>query len=266
MQSAEGSYRRILAGLLFGLLAYTAWKQIQGQRLASSWGWALLSVLLTLAYISMPDSIAGGGVVRPRLGLLSYLALFGLFATVPYSSSIKWSLVATGSVLSLALITFRLDKYQTINSGVEEFCSVAAYIPYGSTFLPLTFGHAQQMPNGEKYVTYIDVFTHAGGYPSVDKHLISVENYEAQTGYFPLIWKSGCDVLPRGNDLPPTWSTTLPSLLARPDYVLVWASHDTPSPEPISAQIARRNLAQAYRLVYRSRSGLAELYQRRHHS
>jgi hypothetical protein len=263
MQSAEGTYRRILAVVLFGLVLYSGWKHLQRRRVAPAWGWVVVSLLLVLAYINMPDSVAGGGVIRPRLGLLSYLCLFGLLATVPYSSSIKWGLVVIGSVLSLALISFRAGKYQSINAGVEEFCSVVAYMPRGATFLPLNFGHAQQMPDGKQYGTYIDVFTHAGGYPSVERQLISVENYEAQTGYFPLVWKPGCDVLPRDGQLPPTWSPTLVTPLARPDYVLVWASHDTPNPEPISAQTARRHLAQAYRLVYRSRTGLAELYQRR---
>ena len=47
------------------------------------------------------------------------------------------------------------------------------------------------MPNGKTYDSYINPFPHAAGYLSVERHLFNFENYEAQTGYFPLVWRPG---------------------------------------------------------------------------
>ncbi|WP_210514279.1 hypothetical protein [Hymenobacter terricola] len=261
MGPAERPYRVLVAGLLLLALGYAAWRHWRGRAVAPAWAWAAGAGLLAVGYLVVPDALAGGSIIRPRLGLLCYLAVLGGLGTVPYGPALRQALLVGGVAAAAALLGFRFGRYRALQANLNEYRSAAAYIRPGSTLAPLQFAHTSPMPGSHEPACYIDAFGHTAGYLAVERNLIDYENYEAQTGYFPLIWRPGRERLSQRDSLPQRLDLTArPGGPPVPDYVLVWGEADTtarPSPN------RRRALAQIdsfYRPVFRSRTGLARLY------
>jgi len=263
MGQAEGSYRLMLTAWLLAALLYAAWQHSRGRALAPAGAWALGVLLLGLGYTILPESLAGGSIIRPRLALLSYLALLGALATVPYSAAMRRALLLAGSVVATVFLGFRFGRYQTLHTGLDEYRSAAAHLRPGRTLVPLRLAHVTHMPNGREYGSYIDVFAHAAGYLAVERDLSCLENYEARVGYFPLRWRPGQDRLSQPDSLPNRLDLAPRPAAPAPDYVLLWGAPDTARRAPANTRYALRQLAEAYRPIYRSPTGLVLLYEHR---
>ena len=150
----------------------------------------------------MPDAIADRSIVRPRLALCSYLLMLGLLSTVPYPRQLQQFISGVGGLLAVLLLGFRYSHYRTLATGIDEYRSAAPYLRPGATLAALTYGNVTHMPNGKTYDSYINPFPHAAGYLSVERRLFNFKNYEAQTGYFPLIWRPGTALLTDNQGIP----------------------------------------------------------------
>ena len=95
----------------------------------------------------------------------------------------------------------------------------------------------------------------------MERHLFNFENYEAQTGYFPLVWRPGAALLTDTQGAPAVFDLAAYPLVRWPDYVLLWG-RTTQTVPTANAQVVAAQLARAYQLVYRSPTGLLELYAR----
>lgn len=259
MGSAEGTYRKLLATLLFGMVGYVGWCHARGRALAPGGALALAAGLLVLAYVLLPDALLGGSILRPRLGLLSYLLLIGLLATVSYPRWLRQAVVGVVVVVAVLLLGFRYGKYRTLATGMDEYRTATSYLRPGASIASFSYGAISRMPNGKAYQSYIDVFPHATGYLGVERQLLNLENYEAHTGYFPVVWRPGQAVMTDRDEQPPriNWQTT--PRTQWPDYVLLWGRNVQVVPTT-NAQQLESHLAQHYHLVYRSPTKLLELY------
>ena len=231
------------------------------QAVAVAGAWAVAIIGLAVAYIWMPDAIAGGSIVRPRLALCSYLLVLGLLSTVPYPRRLQQFILGVGGLLAVLLLGFRYSHYRTLATGIDEYRSAAPYLRPGATLAALTYGNVTHMPNGKTYDSYINPFPHAAGYLSVERHLFNFENYEAQTGYFPLVWRPGAALLTDTQGAPAVFDLAAYPLVRWPDYVLLWG-RTTQTVPTANAQVVAAQLARAYQLVYSSPTGLLELYAR----
>ena len=259
MGSAEGTYRGLIATLLLGLVSYTVWCQLRGRRVASGLAWALGAGLLVLAYVLLPDALLGGSIIRPRLGVLSYLLLIGLLSTVPYPRRLRQALVGATILLTVLLLSFRANKYRTLATGLNEYLTAISYLRPGTSLASFTYAHVTRMPNGKDYKSYIDVFPHVAGYLGVERHLLNYENYEAHTGYFPLVWRPGQALLTDRDSTPARIEWTTYPRRQWPDYVLLWGRGLKPVPTANAQQLAA-HLSQYYHSLYRSPTGLLELW------
>ena len=263
MGSAEHTYRTLVVGLLLLALGYAAWQHWRGAALAPAWAWLVGGAILVVGYVLVPDALAGGSIIRPRLGLLSYLVAMGGLATVPYTPAMRWAVFVGGFGVAALFLSFRFGHYRTLQAGLAEYYSAATHIRPGSTIAPLQLAHVTHMPDGRQYSSYIDAFSHSAGYLAVERNLASYENYEAQTGYFPLVWRPGQERLSQSDSLPQRLDIAPRPGAPAPDYVLVWGAPDTTAQASPNRHRALAQLDSFYRPVYRSRTGLVLLFAHR---
>jgi hypothetical protein len=262
--SAEATYRWLVAGLLtVASLAAAGWalrRQVAAWSLAP---WALGLLLLLVAYVAMPDAIAGGSITRPRWGLLSYLALLGGLATVPWPARWRWAGVGAGTLVAALLLGFRLPKFQALQAGLAEYQALSPYLRPGASLLPIAYDTENRLPEALASNTYIPVLAESANYLAVEQQLLSYENYEALTGYFPLVWQPGKSPLFSTTERPAHLAPFLAEPSYLPTYVLLEGRLTAPQASPGNAALIASYLARFhYQLRYRSPHGLLELYER----
>lgn len=264
--SAEGSYRWLLAGLLTVAVGVAGARVLRRQ--AAAWPvlpWALGTLLLAAAYVALPDAIAGGSITRPRWGLLSYLALLSGLAAVPWLP--RWRLIGLGigTLVAALLLGFRMPKLRAFQAGLAEYQLLAPYLRPGATILPIAYDKANGLPEALATNTYIPVLGEAVNYLAVEHALLSYENYEALTGYFPLVWRPGKTPLLAGKQRPARPAPFLAEPTHLPTYVLLQNRLlATPGSAANAAFITSYLAHFRYQLRYRSPNRLLELYERPH--
>ncbi|RZK62128.1 MAG: hypothetical protein EOO59_03345 [Hymenobacter sp.] len=251
--------------LLAGALLYATWQLLR--RRASSWVWAwwVAAGLMVLAFVFLPDAISGGSVIRPRWGIFSYLLLLASLAAVQFRPRARAALLLAGTTGALLLLGFRYVRYGNLQSGLADYLAVSAQLQPHSSVLPLIYANPERMPNGHEYPSVYNMLSHAASYVSVERQLLDFENYEAETNYFPLLWRPGRLPLRQPNGTP---ARPTPVLLAHPArYVVLWGRRQ-PNVGGSAANRALINqyLAQHYRFAYRSPAGLLELYSQDTHA
>ena len=263
--SAGGTYRWLVTGLLAVAVAGAVGQLIRLKQqllLVTILPWAVGTVLLLGAYVILPDAMSGGSIIRPRWGLLSYLTLLSALSVVPWPARLRTVLLGAGTIVAILFLGFRLQKFQALQSGLAEYRSAGPYLRSGTTLLPLTYAAVTRMPNGAELGTYINVFSHAASYLCVDKQVFDYENYEADTGYFPLLWQPCRAPLLQQEQFPARLAPVLYQPNQAPTYLLLWgrkvaAPTNAANARQIAAYLARFN----YELHFRSATGLLELYQ-----
>lgn len=261
--SAEATYRWLLAGLLTVCVVATCAQVLRRQ--VAGWPllpWALGVALLLGAYIAMPDAIAGGSITRPRWGLLSYLALLAGLATVPWSP--RWRLIglSSGTLVAALLLGFRLPKFKDFQAGVQEYESLAPYLRRGATILPIAYDTENRLPDALDIHTYIPVLSEAINYLATERQLVSYENYEASTGYFPLVWRPGKVPLLSAVQRPARLAPFLYEPAHLPTYVLLQGRLTATATDAGNSSLIANYLTHfKYKLRYRSPNGLLELYE-----
>ena len=253
-----------MAGLLtVASLAAAGWAL---RRQVATWPlvpWALGLLLLLGAYVAMPDAIAGGSITRPRWGLLSYLALLGGLATVPWPARWRWAGVGAGTLVAALLLGFRLPKFQALQAGLAEYQALSPYLRPGASLLPIAYDTENRLPEALASNTYIPVLAESANYLAVEQQFLSYENYEALTGYFPLVWRPGKRPLFSTTERPARLAPFLAQSPYLPTYVLLEGRLTAPQASLGNAALIASYLARFhYQLRYRSPHGLLELYER----
>lgn len=262
LPNTEASYLQLIGLVVSLALAYAAWRYARYQPNSRAWAWLLGAALMVLAYLILPDAISGGSVIRPRWGIFSYLLLIGGLTAVTYPPRARVGLLAAATTVAVLLLAFRYAKYQTMQSALADYLSAAAPIQTGASLLPFIYSQPTHMPDGHEYPSTYNMLSHAASYLSLDRQLLNLENYEAETNYFPLLWRPGHLPIQQPNGTPARPTAVL---LAHPaSYVLLWGSKQ---PSATGSATDRRiisvYLTRYYQLTYRSPSGLLELYGRR---
>lgn len=261
--SAEASYRWLVAGLLT-IFAVVACTRVIRREVAG-WPvlpWVLGLLLLLGAYVAMPDAIAGGSITRPRWGLLSYLTLLAGLAAVPWPP--RWRLVglSISTLTAILLLGFRVPKFQFFQAGITEYQSLAPYLHPGATILPIAYDTENRLPEALAIDTYIPALSEAVNYLAVEHQLISYENYEALTGYFPLVWRVGKTPLLPAVKRPARLAPFLCEPAHLPTYVLLQGRLSATSVDTANATLITKYLIRfKYKLRYRSPHSLLELYE-----
>lgn len=237
---------------------------------------ALLLVvgLALLAYFLAPSSLAGGSFVNTRLSLFPCFALILWLGTHPFGRTARWLIQGGAALVALALLALHGLAAVACNDYLREYLSVEAELQPNRTLLPLTFSRAISDPALAS--AKVGVFRHASGYLAARVGVVELENYEATTGYFPVVFREERNPFVH---LSPEGRGTDIGLQAEPprvdiagyeqrtgltiDDVLLWNVRPEQREGPAARDIFRQ-LEANYDLVFTSSPrGLLQLYRRR---
>ncbi len=149
----------------------------------------VVTLLVFLAiFLFFPNWFNQGGLFTMRAQLLFFICCAMLICASGLKKSLKNGIGLTLFSVYLILSSFRSSGIMAASDGVADWLSASDHIPAYSIVLPLSFNHNGQTSNGLQITDRNWLFMHASEYMGAQKPLIMLDNYEANTSYFPLKW------------------------------------------------------------------------------
>ncbi len=257
-----------IAGLFFSFLAIvTVWQIWQLVKERPRWytgGLFLVLVLFIAIYFVIPNNMFGGGFARVRV--LLFVVFVDLFWLTQFSyprTLVRLTQFASIS-MALGLLVLDASAYSRLNPYLEEYVSAGSVIARDTSMLELSYSERGRTPDGQRLSWRVSPFRHAGAYIGIDRRLALVDNYEAKTGYFPLVYKQGLnpyDWTDALDDAPCIDLDGYVSASHRPiNYIVVWFP-DAQDPENPCVLRVLKHLQLNYRLIYKSPRNLVHVHQ-----
>jgi hypothetical protein len=141
-------------------------------------------------YFFVNDVFAGGSFFARRITLILYLTTIFIIATFSLDSRYRTGLGIFSMILLLFLLAVRFPIQWRNSKITETYLECAEAIPKGSVIMPLEVS-PRILEKEEVRVYGPYTFQHISGYLAVKSQLLSVDNYEARTTYFPIKWREG---------------------------------------------------------------------------
>ena len=132
-------------------------------------------------YLKVPDSLSGGGFIKTRMCLLTFLIIIPWFSwKMPKIAKV----IAGGAFVLLAVVYLVHASYyhKILSDDIEVYNSGYDAVEKNKVILPLGFDYI-----GRSW--RIGIFVHPLGYYGYNTGCINLINYEASTEYFPTIFK-----------------------------------------------------------------------------
>lgn len=155
--------------------------------------WDILLVVPALtgsSAVVLPDRLAGGTLVQPRLAIYALLALLlwiGIAnADIELAQWLGVGLGVVGVVVMLGLLTARIGPYRKIQVAVDEVLSVADAVPPDRTVLGAVSSRAPSM-------SPVIPMVHIADMVAVAANAVPVSTLDAGSGYGPIIYRERFD-------------------------------------------------------------------------
>lgn len=182
-----------VVGISFSLLlgSLTLWGiivKIRLKKISFLDSFGLIFFLYVIIYFCMPGAMAGGSFFIERMQFMIFITLIFWLANVPFN---KWVIrIGAGLmfIIGSSLIIMRIPIYQELSETAQEITSAHEYIEEESTVLPLIYEYAGIDEEG-KVICTAWACMHIASYIGTQKSIVKLNNYEANTGYFPLLYK-----------------------------------------------------------------------------
>jgi hypothetical protein len=241
----------------------------------------ILCGVYVVIYFAAPRGFAGGGFLTERLVLFPFFALLLWLSTQPFGSLMRRALQIAPIVVASLLLLSHFVTYAKLNRLIQEYTSAADHLESDATLLPVSFSPFGYDHQRDRLLSRrVAPFLNAAGYLAADRGVVQLCNYEAWTGYFPVIFRA--DVDPSNYMQADHYYADVMDIVGyeqqtpgRVDYILVWdyapdyASRDRsrfrrlPCCDDDDVQRLLRQLRTRYRLVYQSPgTGAAAVYRR----
>ncbi len=133
-------------------------------------------ICLTLLLFFILPNGASAGMMSDRLCLLFFIYLLILVATRTLPSKIKSVAVFLIVILHLTLLIKHTITIRNLDKDAKLIVESANYIQENKIVLPVNLSDNWLEP-------------HFSNYLGVEKPMLILENYEAEVGWFPLLWK-----------------------------------------------------------------------------
>jgi|GEM_PF-5095424 len=259
--------------------------------------WLLIACAWLAVYFVAPNTILvseggwkGGGYIINRLQLFPVLALVIWVAAQPLNRTLRVGSVATAAILAFLLAGMRIQFYRDTDSQFAEYVSIGSKIKSGNLLLPILLrsGGAPGKPfsptvatllqRGEDWTMerfnlpaglihecggpvsrFVNPFRHASSYLALQYGVQTLDNYEATTGYFPLVFRHEYSPYHLVGDVERVPSDVrFSNPKSQVDYVLIWPTDGAcQPPSEIAKELAK------FELVGSSTPrGLATVYRR----
>ncbi len=147
-----------------------------------------------VVYFFQPAVVAGVGIMPERLQIYPYLIAIIWLACRPWPTWMLRSAALIGFLVAGILFSIRLPNYANTSLAVEEFVSVQPHMRPHSTVLMLDYAPEGRYPNeGPLLSDEAYIFMHIAEYLGALQPHIILNNYEANTHWFPLRWNPDKD-------------------------------------------------------------------------
>lgn len=228
-----------------------------------------MMAILVLAYFFAYESMLGGSYIRYRLESMIYIFALITVATVAVPAYLRFALALFFSAVTLIYFGGRWGAYKDAGTMVNEFRSLRPFIEDKSVVLPLKYVSFPMDHRYEKVIAgKVLLFSHvAESIYDGNKQLIFTENYEANTGYFPLLWKDEVNPFKHlGSSIegtPP--NVDIAGYINRGysiDYIVVWGREGDILQNPLTQSVSG-DINKYYDLVHTTPLYKIELYKRK---
>ena len=181
----------LLAFLL--LLFFTRIRVDVQDKMGQGFVYISMLVMSFCSYLACPQSIGGAGSIDIRLAFLPPFFLILYFATKKWSSVARIIFICCSFFISCTFLIIRFPYVMKASRIGEEIMQASDYITDNSVVLNLHFDYWQQLPGNDSLFHHDGSFLHFSDYLGAmpDKHLILLNNYEAEINYFPVNWQAG---------------------------------------------------------------------------
>jgi len=192
------------------------------------------SLTLAVLYIVLPEALAGGSFLNPRLALLALLLAVPFFACVPFGAEARRLMIAAAGCLALLLVMLNVRLNWSLQDMVEEYLSAGAGLKPNRTLVSVCLADEGCGAGTRPGRLRMSPLTHASGYIATFRHLIDLSNAQAHLTYFPVRYVPLTDPMPFQNVVEGghgrRWVPLLPGYSLATggviDYVLLWGLED----------------------------------------
>lgn len=138
----------------------------------------LLFASALMLYFIVPDNLASGGIVSVRLLMWLFICFCLWLVTLnpPAVSRIPIALISFS--FSICLIVLHWKTQRALSDVARLYTNAARQIQDRSVVLPLNYSSNW-------------LYSNVHGYMGLNREVLLLDNYEADYGYFPVIWKQG---------------------------------------------------------------------------
>jgi hypothetical protein len=217
-----------------------------------------MSGVFAAQYFLSPPHIGTGAFVLERWQVYVLLTAVMWIASVLRGGLEQTLLQVGAAIVSLMLAGIVVHDQVAINRELSDYLSVGDAVQAGTTILPVQFDSRGAGRLGRLFGMPM---RHAANYLAIERGALNLDNYEAESGHFPLLFGPAVDpavFMERVEEEPPA-----PDVLGYSrktgcavEFVLVWDPLGSAGP---AASGIERQLQDAYVLVQRSRTGACRL-------
>ena len=260
-----------IAGItIISLLIVSIAVRLKGKFSFHKYDGFLISLFIIMGvYLFFPEDFMKRVILMSMRAQLYVLALAVLYISCTLSQQIKNAGGVILFVCFAGLTIIRIKNMAVASEAAEDYNSVAHYIPAHAVVLPLDFAPGGKDKNGKVISDFNYLFVHALHYSAVEKSWIMLDNYEANAGYFPLLWtyktnpythlsrNEGIEAHPPSADI--TAYTNYSGVSV--DYVVLWG-YDSSYLNKGQYKELDNQIKTAYHLVYTSPTNHTLLYEK----
>ena len=140
-------------------------------------------------YFFINDSLAGGGYLNNRITIYIYITTLIYIGLRGSKFNYKSLTIAVSTSMIIYSIIIRYPIQKNISDITEDYLQTIDFIHENSILLPLSLNN-YGLWKSNLLSPRLAIFKHISGYLGATKPIISMNNYEADTGHFPIIWKN----------------------------------------------------------------------------
>jgi len=166
----------------------------------------IVTLILFVAYFAAPATAAGGLFLRERTMLLLLLSPLA-WLSGELDERVRIGIVGAFTALTLAHVVYLTSWYWTTSRTVERFVRGIDGAKPESTILAIV---DLNYPAGAT----VDVIAHSVDYAAIEHRLTDVNDYEADSGLFPIAFRGAKPIVNPAVDDPADWSRRVDYLFA----------------------------------------------------
>lgn len=166
----------------FSILLVVSVLWVVVERLRSGWLWKmsdfalLVTLLCFVLYFVFPNEMASGGFVSVRMLLYAFLFLALWIGFSLKRTAITAVFMCVAVWVHLRVLYYHYGEAKLLSKDASLIYEAAMHITEGSTLVPMNYS--------DHWLHY-----NIGLYAGAERSIVVLDNYEASTTHFPVVWK-----------------------------------------------------------------------------